>query len=99
MGCYHDKLLAAAIDSPLTLTGMPHGDAMDILKELDVLPGHRHLLMQACVKATEQSELVVSVLGCKLDVFHSGSHDPDASARTPTGMRVVSQGANHVPSR
>jgi hypothetical protein len=59
MGCYHNKLVAAAIDSPLTLTGMPHGDAMDILKELDVLPGHRHLLMQACVKATEPSELLV----------------------------------------
>jgi hypothetical protein len=59
MGCYHDKLLAAAIDTPLTLTGMLHGDAMDILKELDVLPGHRHLLMQACAKATEQSELVM----------------------------------------
>ena len=98
MGCYHDKLLAAAIDTPQTLAGMVHGDAMDILKELGVLPGHRHVLMQACVKATEQSELVVS-LSERLMCLIQGCSNPDASTGTPEGTCRVRRVSNHVPSR
>jgi len=49
MTCYYDKLVDAAIESPSTLAAMGHEDALAILKELDVLAGHRHRLLRACV--------------------------------------------------
>jgi hypothetical protein len=46
---YFEKLHEAAIDTPAALAAMGHDDAMSILKELEVLPGHRHRLVKACL--------------------------------------------------
>jgi len=54
LGQYCERLVAAAIDTPHVLATMVREDAMDILKELDVLPGHRHRLLEACVNVTPQ---------------------------------------------
>jgi hypothetical protein len=63
---YYDRLLDAAIDDPKALGSMVHGDAMDILKELDVAPGHRHRLLLACVDSMRTSELAMP---WKVDAF------------------------------
>ena len=56
---YHNTLLEAAIDTPRALGAMAHADAMDILKELDVLAGHRHRLLQGCLDATRGEHDIV----------------------------------------
>jgi hypothetical protein len=99
MGCYLAKLLGAAINTPEVLTAMTHGDAMDILKEVGVLPGHRHLLMLACAKATDSGEHTVSWITPKVDAFELGDTAKSTSAKDPTGTRVVMYESNHVLSR
>jgi hypothetical protein len=63
---YHDRLVDAAIDDPQALACMIHGDAMDILKELEVSPGHRHRLLKACVDSMRTSEVTIRE---KVDYF------------------------------
>jgi hypothetical protein len=49
LGQYHSIMTSAAIDTPQVLGAMRHEDAMSILKELEILPGHRHRLLSACL--------------------------------------------------
>ena len=44
---YIDKLHGAGIDTPMVLVDMGHHDALAVLKELEVLPGHRHRILNA----------------------------------------------------
>ena len=60
MASYYGRLVDAAIDTPDTLGNMGHDDAMAILKELEVLPGHRHRLLQACMNSKDDGPSATS---------------------------------------
>lgn len=64
MACYYDKLVGAAFDSPGKLITISHDDAMAMLKELEVLPGHRHRLLKACADSTTKGMKKASIYQC-----------------------------------
>ena len=49
---YMDALKASGFESLVVLADLGHDDGLAILKELEVLPGHRHRILRACQGST-----------------------------------------------
>lgn len=92
--CYSDLLKQGGFDGPETFVRMGHDNAMEIMREITILPGHRFRLWQACLESIE-GELKTMMIGlmCYTDL---GASKPPPTTTPGEGTRIPPHGLMSV---